>query len=522
VPIPTPARPEPKPPEVPNPNPGEPDPIPKEKAKDTSKEKKVGVKKLMLLDVIAAQSSTTKSKGQEARHPMPPGGHPGPSTEPTPSIGITPPSGIMPRGPETGQPREGGNAIYRIDKEGLVHEIFRQPVLVMSMIINNGGLLVGTGNEGQIYQINPDQEETVALAKVEAKQVMALLPVSGRVILGLANTGGVSALTEGFASEGTYTSPVLDGQQVSRFGKMQLHGSLPSGTALKVQTRSGNISEPSDTFWSKWTEAAAAQEFLPVSAPSARFLQYRLTFTTSDGKKTPIVNDIDVAYQNPNLAPVIKSVKTSSSAAKSGENGANGPAAAIAVPVTPTHTESISWEASDPNNDELMYSLYFRKGSRSPWILLKDKLKDASYEWDTRSASDGWYELKVVASDELANPPGAGRETSRISDPVLVDNTPPVISDLKGKGGAGDVRVEFSSVDRTSTLASFGYTVDSSEQWQSVLPSDKIADSPDENVNFSISGLKPGVHQIAVRATDAKGNQAVATVNVTVDAPAKP
>ena len=41
-------------------------------------------------------------------------------------------------------------------------------------------------------------------------------------------------MTEGFASEGTYTSAVLDAAQVSRFGKIQLHGSLPAGTAALV------------------------------------------------------------------------------------------------------------------------------------------------------------------------------------------------------------------------------------------------------------------------------------------------
>ncbi|HEX8524392.1 MAG TPA: hypothetical protein VF669_19205 [Tepidisphaeraceae bacterium] len=534
VPIPAPARPEPKPPEMPDPNPGEPDPIPKGKGKSNDKGKissadSIGLRRAMFLDALTTKSSsTTKPKKQaDERGPMPPGGHP--STEPA-SGGLPamlPPSGIVPRA-ETGTPREGGNAIYKIDKEGLVREIFRQPALVISMIINDGTLLVGTGSEGQVYQINPEQEETIALAKVEAKQVMAMLPVKGRIILGLANTGAISAMTEGFALEGTYTSATLDAQQVSRFGKIQLHGSLPQGTTLKVQTRSGNISEPNDTFWSKWTEAAPAQEFLEVTAPPARFLQYRFTFTSGDGTKTPVVDDVNVSYQLPNLAPVIKSVKGSSAGKAAGAANsadANAAATALATPATPTETggkETITWEASDPNNDELVYSLYYRSGSRSPWILLKDKLKESTFDWDTRTASDGRYELKVVASDDLANPPGMGRETTRVSDPVMVDNTPPLIAGMKATGGAGDVRVQFSASDRTSTLSGFAYTVDSSEQWQTVLPSDKIADSPDENVNFTVSGLKSGVHQVAVKAVDAKGNQAIATLNVTVDAPAKP
>ncbi len=506
VPIPAPPRPEPKPPEVPNPNPGEPEPIPKNT-----------VKKLMLFDILATDSSSTKQTDQQRRPMPPPGGPPNPATGPAAaSPGIMPPTGLTAQG-TAGQPPAGGNAIYRIDKNGLVHEIFREPVLVMSMIFRDGVLLVGTGSDGQIFQINPQQQETIALAKVDAKQVMTMLPADGRIILGLANTGGVAALTQGYATEGTYTSAVLDAGQVSRFGKMQLHGLLPKGTTLKVQTRSGNISDPTDTFWSKWTEPVSAEEFLPVKSPNARFLQYRIDFASDDGKKTPVVDDVDVAYQVPNMAPVIKAIKVSATD-KSGDNASSSSSAVSGS----AKTQTVAWEASDPNNDELAYSLYYRHGSRAPWILLKDKLKETTWDWNTRTVADGWYEVKVVASDALANAPGDGRQTSRISDPVLVDNTPPVIGDLTSSSGAGDVRVEFDATDATGTLAAFAYTVDSSEQWQTVLPSDKIADSPQEHVNFVVHGLSPGNHQIAVRATDSAGNSAVTTVNVAIDAAAKP
>src|SRR5205814_7363799 len=84
-----------------------------------------------------------------------------------------------------GQPRAGGNAIYRIDSSGLVTEIFRQPVLVLSMLDQGGKLLVGTGSEGLIYQIDPAAEETIVLAKVDPKQTMCLAPASdGRVLIG--------------------------------------------------------------------------------------------------------------------------------------------------------------------------------------------------------------------------------------------------------------------------------------------------------------------------------------------------
>ena len=62
-------------------------------------------------------------------------------------------------------------------------------------------------------------------------------------------------------------------------------------------------------------DAASAQEFQPVSAPAARFLQYRLTFNSNGGgKRSAVVDDVDVSYQEPNLPPQIKSVKIATTA----------------------------------------------------------------------------------------------------------------------------------------------------------------------------------------------------------------
>jgi hypothetical protein len=62
--------------------------------------------------------------------------------------------------------------------------------------------------------------------------------------------------------------------------------------------------------------------------------------------------------------------------------------------------------------------------------------------------------------------------------------------------------------------------VDSNRDWQAVLPDDSIFDAPDESVAFTLSGLGAGPHQITLRATDAKGNQAFENVLVNVQGPA--
>jgi hypothetical protein len=182
--------------------------------------------------------------------------------------------------------------------------------------------------------------------------------------------------------------------------------------------------------------------------------------------------------------------------------------------------EAITWEAEDGNGDALQYGLYFRSSPKGPWIPLKEKLTENSFQWDTRAVGDGQYQVKVVASDAAVNPPGQGRTGARVSDPVVVDNTSPVIGDLKTKAQGGQVTVSASVVDRTGTVASVEYSVDSGADWQAVLPSDNIFDSPEETVQWTVPNLSPGAHQITLRATDAKGNHGYETVFVNIEAQA--
>jgi hypothetical protein len=464
VPIPSQAPSVPKPPDVPSPAPGDPLPIPKDSQP----------KNMMIL--ADEQAPTTGEAAPGLPRPI-----------------------LLP-GPRRERPTN-GNAVYRIDPDGFVTEIFRQQVSIYAMLEQQGALLIATGNEGGLFHVSPAAEETSTLATLDTKQVMCLLAgKDGRVFMGLANSGEIAALESGFARQGTFTSPVLDAKQISAFGKMQLRGTLPGGSTMHVSTRSGNVEEAAAPGWSKWSDPVSASQFVPIGAPPARFLQYRFTLT-SDGAATPAVEDVTIAYQVANLSPQIKSIKVDPAGSDQ----------------QPDSKVTISWETTDPNEDDLEFTLWFRSGRNGPWILMKDKLKDPTFDWETRGVADGRYEIKVEASDSAANPLGQGKATSRVSDPVIVDNTSPVIGDLKSEMNGASARLSLKVVDRTSTVARLEYSVDSSQTWQTVLPSDKIADSPEEGYDIVVPDLAPGAHQITLRATDARGNRAHESVNLTVE-----
>ncbi len=489
----------PAPPAVPNPNP---DPIPK-------------------LDVAFADPADgPDAPGGDKPAPPPPGNEPNPPKAPDATTKTAPPGPNQqtPNAAIAGQPTAQGNAIYKIDPEGFVTEIFRSQVLIISMIEKDGVILAATGPDGLIYQVNPDADETSVIAKVDAKDVTCLFKThDDRIILGTANVGGLASMGTGYASDGTFTSQVFDATQTSKFGRVQMHGHLPAGTKLTIATRSGNVKEPGDTAWSKWSDEQPAAEFVKTQSPAARFFQYRLSFATSADTATPVVDDVDVVYLMPNLPPQIKSIKvalgtvTPQPPAPPAEGQQSG-----AAPQPNGKTQTIVWDASDPNNDPLVFSLYYRQGENTPWILLKDKLKENTYEWDTRSVADGRYQVKVVASDSAANPVGQGKTANRVSDTVIVNNTAPTIGDIKSVVNGNSVTVTLRAVDRTGTIAAVDYAIDSSQDWQAATPSDTMFDSPDATATLTAEKLSPGAHEIALRVTDNRGNTAYQSVYVTI------
>lgn len=476
----------PKPPELPKPNPGEPEPIPKDQPDEPR------------------QLVTSGGRAEPTSRPAGP--------LPGKASASAPVQRPHPRPVSTTNPPEAGNAVYRITPEGIVTEILRQQALFYTLAVQKDSLLIGSGSDGAVYQYDLVSEEATPLARVDAMDVTSMLVSrTGKVFLGMSNAGALAEMTPGYAPTGTFTSPVLDARQISRFGLMQLVGTLSKDTAISVAFRSGNVEDSEDTGWSRWSDELPASEFVKVPSPAARFLQYRLTFTSKTGERSPMVEEVSTSYQMPNLPPKVASVSV-------GGGGGEGDAEDGKSAVTSASGDvSVSWEAKDPNSDTLRYTLSYRMGRKAPWVELKKDLAAPDFEWNTKTVADGRYQLRVAASDRLSNPNNTELTSSRLSDWVVVDNTPPVIGDLVQRVEGGVVSVQMKVVDRTSTVAGVEFAVDSNDDWQAAAASDNIFDSPEETVSFQTGKLTPGSHQIAIRATDSLGNRSYATVVVTVE-----
>jgi hypothetical protein len=83
---------------------------------------------------------------------------------------------------------------------------------------------------------------------------------------------------------------------------------------------------------------------------------------------------------------------------------------------------------------------------------------------------------------------------------------------------ASGVIVKFTARDTSSSIERAQYSVDGGD-WILVAPSGGISDAPEERYEFSLNGLSPGEHTIAVRAYDKFEN--VGSAKATVAVPAR-
>ena len=180
------------------------------------------------------------------------------------------------------------------------------------------------------------------------------------------------------------------------------------------------------------------------------------------------------------------------------------------------------WSAHDDNDDDLRYSIYYRGENEHEWKLLKDKLDQKFYSWDSTTLPDGAYHLKIVATDAPSNPPAAALKAERESERFEVDNTPPVIERLETtsaasrSGNSSPVVAKFTAHDSASSIDRAQYSLDGGD-WTLLAPVGNVSDAPSENYEFTLGSLAPGEHTIAVRAYDRFENVGSAknTFNVT-------
>lgn len=418
------------------------------------------------------------------------------------------------------------SALYKINADSTVETLWSsKDENVYSMLVEpGGGIVFSTDGQGRVYRLHPDRKATLVVETNEGEATRLIAAPNGL----LAATGDMGKLFRLQGSEGasgTYESPVHDAGTVARWGRMSWRGA--AGKAA-FQTRSGNSSRP-DKTWSDWQPLTDAPNTL-VRSPNARYIQWRLEMSGAGAS----AENVSIAYLPQNNPPVVRSINVTTQAGSASAQAKTSatPAAAYSITVTDTGESSspagtptqalsrgpssqiqVTWQADDPDGDRLTYALYFRGEEEKEWKLLRANMAENSLLLDGDILADGRYYFRVVASDRPSNAPAVAREDQLVSAPVLIDNTPPVVTLSAPRRTDSHLEVDADVVDVTSPLRRCEYSLDAGA-WVPVEAADGVTDSPREQFHIVVDKLRAGEHLLVIRAYDTANNAGLAKVVV--------
>ena len=161
--------------------------------------------------------------------------------------------------------------------------------------------------------------------------------------------------------------------------------------------------------------------------------------------------------------------------------------------------QTLAWKADDDDGDHLTYTLQYRREGETAWHDLKAGLTDSIFVWDTTTVADGRYVTRVLATDAPSNAEDRALVGDRESDPVNIDNTPPVITtELTRQGNATHLMVRVHDARNPIRRLEFSRN---GGAWQLISPVDGLADAPEERYDIPVADDRDAT-EIVLRATD--------------------
>ena len=428
--------------------------------------------------------------------------------------------------------------LVRMLGDGIVQPLWSsQDETLFSLAASGSRLWLGTGAEGRLYSLYEDGVRFEG--KFDERQIVALAADGAGPSFLTTNAAALyrtAAAREAGAArprgDGDFVSGVADSAQPSRYGVLRWTGSKPNGTAIRAAFRFGMSTTPDDS-WSEWSAPVelagetGGESAIPAAPPS-RFVQYRLDLTGRESL-SPAVSSVEISYRQINQKPKIErfgamdpgqilvptNFNPSDQVYEPASPNRDGIFTSIEAPPSDGRTKTLwkrgmrtlRWRASDPNGDPLLASLAFRPESaegaaaKPGWLEVATEQKEDYYGFDATALPDGRYRFRLRVSDSPANDPAGAFVAEEISEPVVIDHSPPRrLAVERRSGGRGPV---LTLADDWNPIVKAELSLDAGE-WRELAPVDGLADGRSER--FDLGAIPRDAKVALLRVTDAAFN----------------
>lgn len=426
---------------------------------------------------------------------------------------------------------DNGSSLYRMDADGFVTRWWQYKDTSIYSIRegDDGRIFLGTGSQGHLYTVAQPGEWTFLHDLESGGEITEFVkgPGDNTSYLICSNPGRILLLDNGHRNEGYFESEVVDFNQVSQFGSFQVFIEPNGKETVAVEVRAGNVEDP-DRTWTDWTGLAGENLIFDIPLPPSRYLQYRLRFS---GEEVAPVHQVRFFSRTQNLAPLVTGIRILDLGyeAKTITSTVSAPSVDLARSINSgieeefeklankpkqvkvfekPGSQTVVWRSVDGNDDDLIYKIQLARLGDGNWITLADHLEYTYHSFNTKGFPDGFYRLRVTASDEPSNPHTEAKSGEAVSNVFPIDNTPPVIV-LEDFNRDGDtVTLKLTASDSTSLIRRANFRLNGNDL-DSIHPDDGILDEKQESFTLELDAEEDSGQSLMVEIGDEVGNSTV-------------
>ena len=392
--------------------------------------------------------------------------------------------------------KEFRNSLYKADANGTVQRLFflNQTLVFALSSDNDNNIYFITGDNADIYKINGDDGLLSYIGGLENKTLSTFSATKDGLYFAVSKTGEIYKMQNNNLSEGSFVSDTLDLRLLSKLGSLKTMTSIPEGSDISFEVRTGNVARVDNT----WSDFVPIAEDGKINAPDGRFLQFRVKMKTSNADSVPVLSSMDFTYIENNLAPdVLNGGLTTHYKQQNDSNETTK------SPQLEENETMIYWKGSDPNGDKLIYDLEYRLKGEKNYRKLANNLETPYFRFKSYLMPSGIYDFKITASDRFDNPIDLAKTKTLEVLNIKYDNEPPEIFDFAVNTEGRTRKITFRAEDKLSFLKTVRYST-ITEEWHYIIPDDKVLDSMSENFTILIEDENAG--SITIEVLDADGN----------------
>lgn len=368
------------------------------------------------------------------------------------------------------------SSLLAVKEDGSVQELMSLPGFYFTAVAaQNKTIIIGGGQFGLYIEYDTVTGKHLFSTLGEGK-VLTILPSNGNMKIMTSDPSAIWTVENKIARQGIFISEVYDVGSISTWGTFNPNISAPQGTSVKFFVQSGVTKNP--LYWSDWQEVAPGSK---IPAAPAQFIRYKAQLL-SDGKAPPYVYGVEFPYTQHNLAPKINSLSLEQK----------------------NNILNVSWNASDPNNDTLIFDIYLAADGMQKIKINPEPLSATNFSFSNDAFPSGVKRITVAASDLPSNSPETALTHELSALPVVFDSEPPVIGEILLKEAGSHWEISVTISDDASLLKEVSYLINGQNN-TIILPEDGILDEKTETFLFKLP--KSQGFFLQIQAADTAGNQ---------------